>query len=70
MKAAALLRFPLIVLLAGVPGPAWAGLGDLVGVRVVEDMEIQLLMESPKEMVMPSGAMGGHGGGAFSHMSR
>jgi hypothetical protein len=24
-------------------------------------MEIQLLMESPKEMVMPAGAMAGHG---------
>lgn len=64
MKAAALVRFFLIALLAGVPSPAWAGLDDLVGVRVVEDMEIQLLMESAKEMIMPPGAMGGHGGTA------
>lgn len=43
------------------PGRSGAGLGDLVGVRVVQDMEVQLLMESPKEMVMPAGAMAGHG---------
>lgn len=34
----------------------WAGLKDLVGIRVVEDMEIHLYMESPKDMVMPQGA--------------
>lgn len=51
----------LIGLFMGTPGLVQAGLDDLVGVRVVQDMEIQLLMESPKEMVMPAGAMAGHG---------
>jgi uncharacterized protein involved in high-affinity Fe2+ transport len=51
----------VVALLLIAPGRSGAGLGDLVGVRVVQDMEIQLLMESPKEMVMPAGAMAGHG---------
>lgn len=62
MKPSRLMRLLVTVLVIGVPCVARAGLGDLVGVRVVEDMEIQLLMESPKEMVMPAAAMHGHGG--------
>ena len=53
-----------VVLIGLVMVAAWpvhAGLDDLVGVRVVQDMEIQFLMEKPKEMVMPAGAMAGHG---------
>jgi len=51
----------LIGLIVALAWPVQAGLDDLVGVRVVHDMEIQLLMEKPKEMVMPAGAMAGHG---------
>lgn len=36
---------------------------------MVHDMEIQLLMEKPKEMVMPGGAMAGHRHGAMKMLS-
>ena len=51
----------LIGLIVALAWPVQAGLDDLVGVRIIHDMEIQLLMEKPKEMVMPAGAMAGHG---------
>lgn len=57
MKTRVWANVVLIGLIVALAWPVQAGLDALVGVRVVQDMEIQLLMEKPKEMVMPAGAM-------------